>query len=73
MLVVKMEVAANKQESVEDMAAPAMAPIPTTKTAAGVRCRRMMGKTIAASPRSYGEGDPYEVEFQSETRQEDAV
>ena len=27
-----------------------------------------MGNTMAASPRSYGEGEPYEVEFQSEAQ-----
>lgn len=63
-----MEVAASRQESVEDMAAPAMAPIPTTNTAVGVRCRRTMGNTIADSPRSYGDGDPYDVMFQSNRR-----
>lgn len=68
-----MEVAANRQESVDDMAAPAIAPMPTTKMAVGVRCRRMMGSTIAASPRSYGEGTPYEVRFQSETEEQAAT
>jgi len=62
-----MEVAANRHESVDDIAAPAMAPIPTTKMVVGVRCRRMMGNTMAASPRSYGEREPYVVEFQSAT------
>lgn len=52
MLVVKMEVAASRHESVDDMAAPAMAPMPTTKTAVGVRCKRIMGNAMAASPRS---------------------
>ena len=27
-----------------------------------------MGNTMAPSPRSYGDGEPYEVEFQSETK-----
>lgn len=62
-----MEVAANRQESVDDIAAPAIAPMPITKTAVGVKWRRTMGNTMAASPRSYGEGDPYVVIFQSET------
>lgn len=62
-----MEVAANRQESVDDIAAPAIAPMPMTKITVGVRCRRVMGNTMAASPRSYGEGVPYEVKFQSET------
>lgn len=29
-----------------------------------------MGNTMAPSPRSYGEGEPYEVEFQSEIQEE---
>jgi len=70
MLVVKMEVAASRHESVDDMAAPAIAPMPTTKTAVGVRCSRTIGNTIAASPRPNGEGDPYEVRFQSGTKAE---
>lgn len=32
-----------------------------------------MGNTIAACPRSYGEGDPYEVEFQSEIKKKKRV
>lgn len=50
MLVVKMEVAASRHESVDDMAAPAMAPM--AKTGMGVRCKRIMGNAMAASPRS---------------------
>ncbi|KAF3841662.1 hypothetical protein F7725_023613 [Dissostichus mawsoni] len=31
----------------------------------GVRCWRLRGRTRADSPRSYGDGEPYEVMFQS--------
>lgn len=35
---VKMDVDANRHESIDDMAAPAIAPMPTRKTTVGVRC-----------------------------------
>lgn len=65
MLVVKTVLADRRRESADDMAAAATAPMPMAKIKLGVKQWRMMGNTMAPSPRSWGDGDPYEVEFQS--------
>lgn len=58
MLEVKIEAAESMMESADDITAAATHPVPTMETKAGVRCSRAMGRAIAASPRSYGDGDP---------------
>lgn len=65
MFLVKTEDAESRDESADDITAAAMHPIPTMETKGGVRCCRAMGSTSPASPRSYGDGEPYEVRFQS--------
>ena len=61
-----MEAADSMEESTEDITAAATAPIPMKATKGGVRCRRMTGMTRPACPRSNGDGEPYEVRFQSD-------
>ena len=56
----------SRTESVEDMTAALMAPIPNTDTQYGVKFCRASGSTFPASPRSNGGGRPYCVWFQSE-------
>lgn len=63
-----MEAADSKAESVDDITAAAIAPMPTMEIYGGVRCWRAMGRMWPASPRSYGDGEPYMVIFQSDTR-----
>lgn len=58
MLLLKMEATESIKESQDDMTAAAMQPVPTMETKLGVRCSRAMGSTMAASPRSYGDGAP---------------
>lgn len=47
-----MVLAESRRESADDMAAAATAPMPMAKTKEGVKQRRMMGNTMAPSPRS---------------------
>lgn len=61
-----MDAKERRAESVEDMTAALMAPIPNTDTQDGVRFCRASGSTFPASPRSNGGGRPYSVWFQSE-------
>lgn len=58
MLELKTEAAESKTESIDDIAAAATHPVPTMEMKGGVRCCRAMGRANAASPCSYGEGDP---------------
>lgn len=58
MLLLKTEAAESKAESADDMTAAATHPIPTMEIKEGVRCCSAMGSTKAASPRSYGDGEP---------------
>lgn len=53
-----MEATESNKESQEDMTAAAMQPVPTMETKVGVRYSRAMGSTMAAWPRSYGDGEP---------------
>lgn len=69
MLLLKTEAAESKEESADDITAAAVHPIPTMEMKGGVRCCRTMGRARAASPRSYGEGEPQVVWFQSEVRE----
>ena len=61
-----MVAADSMKESTEDITAAATAPIPMKEMNGGVRCRRMTGMTTLASPHSNGDGEPYEVRFQSD-------
>lgn len=58
MLKLKTEAAESKEESVDDITAAATHPIPIMEIIDGVRCCRAMGRARAASPRSYGDGEP---------------
>lgn len=58
MLLLKTEDADSKKESAEDITAAATHPIPIMEMKPGVRCCNTMGRNRAASPRSYGDGDP---------------
>lgn len=58
MLLLKTEAAESNAESADDITAAATHPIPTMEMTEGVRCCRAIGRTKAASPRSYGEGEP---------------
>lgn len=57
-LTLKTEAAESKAESADDITAAATHPIPIMETTVGVRCCRTNGRTRAASPRSYGDGEP---------------
>lgn len=57
-LQVMTEAAESKTESADDITAAATQLKPIIEIKAGVRCCRAMGRTRAASPRSYGGGDP---------------
>lgn len=58
MLALKMEATDSIKESQDDITAAARQPVPTMEMKVGVRCSRAMGSTMAASPRSYGDGEP---------------
>ena len=58
MLEVKTEAEESKDESDDDIAAAATHPIPIMATKGGLRCWSVMGRISAASPRSYGDGEP---------------
>ena len=58
MLQVKMVTIEIKAESADDIAAAAMAPVPMIEMKVGVRCCRAIGRTMAPSPRSNGDGEP---------------
>lgn len=58
MLLLKTEAAESKAESADDITAAATHPIPMMEMKEGVRCCSAMGRTKAASPRSYGDGEP---------------
>lgn len=58
MLEVNTEAAESKIESADDITAAATHPVPIMEMKIGVRCCRVMGRTKAASPRSYGDGEP---------------
>ena len=53
-----MEAIDSKIESADDITAAATHPVPIMAMMDGVRCCRVMGRTMAASPRSYGDGEP---------------
>lgn len=58
MLEVKIEAIESKAESADDITAAAMAPVPMIEMKIGVRWCRTIGRIIAPSPRSNGEGEP---------------
>lgn len=61
----KTELADSRAESVDDMTAAEMAPIPMTDMYHGVTYCRVIGRTKVFWPRAAGDGDPYSVWFQS--------
>lgn len=61
----KTELADSRAESVDDMTAAEMAPMPTMDKYHGVTYCRVMGRMKVFCPRSAGDGDPYNVWFQS--------
>lgn len=65
MFCVNMDAEDSKAESMDDMTAAAMEPVPNTDNQGGVRYRRASGRMFPASPRSNGGGKPYSVRFQS--------
>lgn len=58
MLLIKTVDADNRMESADDITAAATHPMPMMAIKLGVRFCRTMGSTMAASPRSYGDGEP---------------
>lgn len=62
---VNMDAEDSSAESMDDMTAAAIEPMPNTDNQVGVRYCRASGRMFTASPRSNGGGKPYSVIFQS--------
>lgn len=65
MFCVNMDAEDSSAESMDDMTAAAIEPMPNTDNQVGARYCMASGRMFAASPRSKGEGKPYAVMFQS--------